>query len=347
MKRNTLIVLSLLLAPAFAAVDGTVVNGTTGNPQANVTVMLVQPGQGGMQTLGTAKTDAAGRFHFDNNSSSGGPELVQAIYGGVTYTKIMPPGLPTTGINVEVYEATSKAGVAQVSQDLILLQPSDTQVAVNESLFFQNATKTTFNDAKNGTLHFYLPPEANGNVTVSVTAPGGMPVTRPAEKTAQKNVYSVDYPIKPGESRFDLTYSLPVTKPMIVSGKILHQEGATRLAVPPGVTLVSDDITPLGQEPQTKASIYDVKGKEYKIEVQGTGSLGSSDTVSEDDSGAPKIEEIQPHIYDKLGWILGFALGILGLGLFLLYRSNKPETAEAAAPPTPESKPARKGVASR
>ena len=208
-----------LISPAFAAVDGTVLNATSGKPQANVTVTLVQPSQTGMDTIGSVKSDAAGRFHFDKDGAAGGPQLLQAIFSGVTYTKMIPPGTPPTGVQVEVYDATSKADVAQVSQDLILFQPSETQIGVNQSVFFQNSTKTTFYDAKNGSLHFYLPPEANGTVNVTVTAPGGMPVARSAEKTGQKNIYSVDYPIKPGESRFDLTYTLPASKPMIVSGK--------------------------------------------------------------------------------------------------------------------------------
>lgn len=333
------------LSTAFAAVDGTVVNGTTGKPQGNVIVTLIQPSQTGMKTLGSMKTDATGKFHFDQETA-GGPQLVQAIFGGVTYTKMIPPGAAGGGVQVPVYDVTSKAGVAQVTQDLILFQPTETQVGVNESVFFQNASKTTYNDAKNGSLHFYLPPEANGSVNITVTAPGGMPVNRPAEKTAQKNVYSVDYPVRPGETRFDLTYALPVSKPMVVAGKILHQEGATRMAAPPGVTLVSTDLTPLGQEPQTKAMIYDLKGKEYKIELQGTGAMGSTDAATEEDSGAPKIEEVQPHLYNRMGLILGIALGILGLGLFLLYRSDRPSTVEAANT-SREQKESRKGAASR
>ena len=60
-------------------------------------------------------------------------------------------------------------------------------------------------DAANGTLHFYLPPEAKGIVSVTINAPGGMPIQRPAEKTNQPNVYKVSYPIKPGETRFDVS----------------------------------------------------------------------------------------------------------------------------------------------
>lgn len=340
--RTVLLAGVIAILPAFAAVDGTVVNGTSGKPQPNVAVTLVQPSQNGMDTLGTVKSDAAGKFHFDKEAA-GGPQLLQAVFGGVTYTKMVPPGMPGSAVQVDVYDASAKAGIAQVSQDLILVQPSETQVAVNESLFYQNQSKTTSYDAKNGSVRFYLPPEAKGAVNVTVTAPGGMPVTRSAEQTGQKNVYSVDYPIKPGETRFDLSYALPAAQPMVISGKILHAEGATRFAAPPGVVLNSSDLTALGEEPQTKASIYDLKGKEYKIEIQGTGALGSAAATTEDDSGAPKIEEIQPRIYDKLGLILGISLGILALGLFLLYRSNKPEVAEAVE----SQKPARKGAVSR
>ncbi len=60
----------LAIAPAFAAVDGVIVNGTTGQPQPNTVVMLIQPTQAGMQTLGTTKTDAQGKFSFDNNDAS-------------------------------------------------------------------------------------------------------------------------------------------------------------------------------------------------------------------------------------------------------------------------------------
>ena len=333
------------LSTAFAAVDGTVVNGTTGKPQGNVIVTLIQPSQTGMNTLGSVKTDGAGKFHFDKETA-GGPQLVQAIFGGVTYTKMIPPRMAGGGVQVPVYDVTSKTGIALVTQDLILFQPTETQIAINESIFFQNSSKTTYNDAKNGSLHFYLPPEANGSVNVTVTAPGGMPISRTAEKTAQKNVYSVDYPVRPGETRFDLTYALPASKPMVVAGKILHQEGATRMAAPPGVTLVSTDLTPLGQEPQTKVMIYDLKGKEYKVELQGTGTMGTTDATTDEDSGAPKIEEIQPHLYNQMGWILGIALGILGLGLFLLYRSDRPSTV-AAGNTSQEQKPPRKGAVSR
>lgn len=335
----------LTLTPAFAAVSGAVVNATTGKPVPNLEVTITQPGGGGMKTLGTVKTDAAGNFHFDQQAAPG-PQLVNVDFEGVSYVKLVAPGT-TSGFQMDVYNATTKPDVAQVSQDLILYQPTSSQVTVNETIFVQNSSNLAYKNPKLGAIRFWLPAEANGNVNVSVTAPGGMPVTRVADKTKEKNVYSVDYAIKPGETRFDLAYSLPAANPLVIQGKILHQAGATRIAVPPGVTVKSDDLTSLGEEPQTHAAVYDVKGKEFKIQLAGTGSMGSPDASSDDNSGAPQITEIQPRVYSKLLWILGISLAILALGFMLLYRSAKPAPAEPAQDREPAKKPVRKGAVSR
>src|SRR5271154_3991150 len=105
MKIATLLLLAI--APAFAAVDGVIVNGTTGQPEPNTVVMLIQPTQAGMQTLGSTKSDAQGKFSFDNNDASG-PRLIQAIFQGVQYNKMIPPGMPSTGVQIPVYASTNK-----------------------------------------------------------------------------------------------------------------------------------------------------------------------------------------------------------------------------------------------
>ncbi len=314
-----------MLSPATAAVvEGMVVNGTTGEPQANAIVSLVQPGQGGMQTIASVKTDAAGKFHIDKETSPGAPMLIQALYQGVIYTKPVLPGMPPGGLRVDVFDATNKSGVAKVSQHFIVLQPGPSEMTVSEGVLFQGDPKMTYSDPVNGTYRFYLPPEANGVVRVTINAPGGMPITRPAEKTKQANVYKVDYPIKPGETRFDLNYVVPAATPQTFASKILHPEGASDLVAPQGVTLKGDDIELAGTEPTTQASIYRVKNANFKVEVEGTGALTPPEAAaSGDDSGAPTLKEVKPRIYDRLYWVLGMAFGILALGSVLLYRTAK------------------------
>jgi hypothetical protein len=309
-------------ASTLAAVDGTVINGTTGKPAPNTIVSLVQPGQGGMQTLASVKSDSQGIFRIDKSVQ--GPQLVQALYSGVLYNKVLMPGAPSTGLEVIVFDSSSKPGVAKVSQHFIVLQPSAKDMSVSEGILYQGDPKLTFNDAANGTLHFYLPPEAKGIVSVTINAPGGMPIQRPAEKTNQPNVYKVSYPIKPGETRFDLSYIIPSATPLTFAGKILHNEGSSDLVVPNGVTITGDNLDLAGQEPKTQASIYHIKGTSFKVEVTGTGSLRQPEAAApDDDSGAPTIEQVKPRIYEQLYLILGMTFTILALGSFLLYRAKK------------------------
>jgi len=194
---------------------------------------------------------------------------------------------------------------------------------VSEGILYQGDPKHTYSDPVNGSFRFYLPPEAKGQVSVTINTSGGMPIQRPAEKTKQPNIYKIDYPIKPGETRFDLNYLLPAASPMVYSTKILQSEGASDLVVPSGVKVTGDDVELAGTEPKTQASIYRIKNASFKVEVQGTGSLQSAEAASQgDDSGQPQIQEVKPRIYERLYWILGMAFAILALGSILLYRST-------------------------
>ena len=321
--------LSLSLA-AFGAVDGTIVNQTTGKPQPNVIVSLIEPGQGGMQTLGTAKSDAEGKFKLDKNPQ--GTALLQAIYQGVTYTRMLAQGAPATGVDVAVFDSSSKPGSVEMNQHMVLIQPGDKGLQINEIYLLRNTGKVTYNDPAKGALQFYLAP-GHGDVRVTVGAPGGMPVQRSAQPAGPANVYKVDFPVKPGETRFDLNYSIEsVTREF--TGKVLSKGGDTRLVVPNGVTLEGEGIEQLGTEPQTQAKIYGAKGNSYTVKVSGTGTLslpggGEGDgeaRAAEEDNGQPPLQQTMPRIYERLYVVLGLAGAILALGFIVLYRSRSEST---------------------
>ncbi len=225
--------------------------------------MLIQPTQAGMQNLGSTKTDAQGKFSFDNNDQSG-PRLIQAVFDGVEYNKMIPPGMPSTGVQIPVFPATKKAGTAKEMQHFIVLQPGDKEMTVNEGLLYLGDPNLTYYDPVNGSVRFYVPPEAKGVTSVTVNPAGGMPIQRPIFKTKEPNIYKVDYPVRPGETRFDLNYTVPTTNPMIFTDKLLHPDAASNLVVPNGVTVKSDDLELAGTEPKTQASIYRIKNAELQ-----------------------------------------------------------------------------------
>jgi len=340
MRRLACFLALLFASRAFAAIDGTVLNRTTGKLQPGATVTLYKLGQQtGLESIESVKSDAQGRFHISQEIQ--GPRLIQAAYDGVTYNHMLPPGSPESGVEVEVYNASKQPGNAKVAQHMVLVEPARGQLVVSETYMFRNDGRTTYNDVDGGTLKFYLPPAAKGAVQVNATAPQGMPIRQAADKTSTPDVYKVAFPIKPGDTRIDLNYTLPFTQPGTFEGKILYKGGPTRLVAPNVVTVKGDGLQALGQEPQTKATIYDVKASNFKVEISGAGSLRSGDETS-DDSDGPTFEQIPPKVHGNMKWILVLAFSILGLGFILLYRARMPEKAPAASPAKAQSSPKEK-----
>ncbi len=332
----------VLAACAFAAIDGTVINQTLGKPQAGATVTLYKLGQAGPEQIESVKSGPDGKYHIAQDAAGPGPRLVQAAYGDVTYNHILPPGSPSDNVTVDVYESSKKPGDAKIEQHAILFEPVRGQLMVSEWYIFTNKGKVTYNDVDGGTLRFFLPPAAGGAVKVNATAPQGMPVPQAAEKTRTPNIYKVAFAIKPGETRIDVTYHVPFNAPGTFAGKLVDN-APTRLVVPNGVTLKGDGIQALGQEPQSKAGIYDVKGPDFKVEIAGSGALQQAEESSDESGGGgASYEQIPPKVYGNMKWILVLAFAILTLGFILLYRAQIPATAEAAAKPAPKSQPKEK-----
>lgn len=311
--------LFLSLATAFAAVDGTVNNRTTGKPQPGAMVLLFKIGQSGPEMLASTKSDAEGKFSFPQ-TAEGGPHLIETAYGGVMYNSMLPPGTPTTNVQVEVYDASKKPGDARITQHMVLLEPVGQQLNVSETFFFQNDGNITWHDPENGTLRFLTPAAAKDTLKVMALAPHGMPVQRVAQPAGPPDVYKLNFAIKPGETRVDVSYSMPFTSPGTFFSKAFAPGVPTRLVVPDGVTLSGEGLKPLGQEPNTRGAIFEVSTAAYKVDIQGTGSLRAAASDDGGDSGGPNIDQILPRVYDRLAWVLIPALVTLALGFILLYR---------------------------
>jgi hypothetical protein len=319
-------ILILSCASAFGAVTGTVVNKTTGKPQAGATVALNKLGQQlGIEMIDQAKSGADGSFTINQDTTGPMPYLIRTAYDGVTYNHMLPPGSPTTGLTIEVFAASKQPGAAKVSKHMLLFQPGGGQMQVNETYLYENDGQTAWNDPGTGTLHFFLPAAAGGKVTAQVTAPGGMPIGAPVAKTAKADVFEVDYPVKPGETRFDLTYAVPYSEGQPYEGKIITKDDNTYLIAPNGVTMAGEGLSDLGPEPRTQAHLFGFSGAAYKIQLTGAAAAApaADNSAGADTSGGPQIQQIMPRLYDKVVPVLVLVLGILALGFALLYRAHE------------------------
>lgn len=309
----------LAVLPLMAAVDGTVLNRTTGKPQPNATVTLYKLGQAGMESVESVKTDGSGKFVLQATPSAG-PHLVQAAFDGVTYNKMLPPGSKSTGLEVEVFASSPTAAGVAIKQHVFILEPADGKLQVSENIVYENSGNRAFNDPA-GSVRFYLPPETQGKARIMCEGPRSMPIER-TPKAVKDNVYAVDFPIKPGETRIQATYEMALGTPPVWAVKLLHKGGDVRLATPAGVTLKSANLKEIGREPRSQAVIYEASGQEIKAEIEGSGSIRGPEATSNDDS--PKIEEVLPRLYDRWPLVVGLAAAILGIGLSMLYRADVP-----------------------
>ena len=310
--------MSFVLWLALLSIDGTVVNKTTGQPVSGASVSLVKASAQGMQPAGSATTDAAGKFTLEGSAE--GIALLQTIYEGVTYNKLLESGAATTAVEIPVFSTSKKVQSAVASQHMLLIEPVPGELRVRETLIYDNPTQTTLADPQNGSIRFFLPPMAGGKAKIDASSGSrGMPLKRAAKPTNQPNIYTVDFPLKPGETRFDITWTAPFSAPGDLQTKILHQ-GQVRVIAPRGVSLKSDALTFLTNEPRTMASVFTAKNGPLNISIEGAGTLANTAPPAEEEEQGPPIDTIFPRIYDRIYWVIGLVAAIFGLAFYLLYR---------------------------
>jgi hypothetical protein len=336
---------------AHASVDGTVLNASHRQPQPGATVTLYQTTQQGPQNLGSVKSDATGKFAFPQDvkpGQGGGPLLLQAVYSGVQYNLTIPPGQTQNGVVIPVYESSKNQGKAVVQQHMVLLEPaSDGNLLVSETYIYNNDSDSTWYDPDLGTMHFELPAGADASkVEVNVLAPGGLPIRRAPDPAGKPNQFKLDFPIKPGESRVDLAWSMPFKSPGDFVEHVLAKGGLTRIVLPPGVEVKADGLKSLGSEPTTKAQIFEVTapGGDIKVNLNGTGSLRGPQQDDQGGGGSQSLSENLPKLYGMavgnsnliqslaaVKWILLSILGMLAFGFILLYRKGDPTSPPASS----------------
>ncbi|MBI1354510.1 MAG: hypothetical protein GC160_09195 [Acidobacteria bacterium] len=331
-----LALLGLLSAAwAFGAISGVAINRTTGQPAGRIAITLISFAQG-MDPIEEVYTDAEGRFAFVKEVS-GGPAMLRSEFEGVSYSKMVPPGTPQQGVEVDVYEAAKEP--IRPTGRVLVLELSGAELIVNESYLFENKTSPprTYRDAENGTLRFYLPAEAKGIVQVEASGPARMPLQQTADPTSKEGVYKVDFPIKPGENRVSLTYLVPHSDETAFHARSVYPKIQTRVAVPSGVEVSGEGLTSLGKEPNTQAEIFEVaSGGDFEVTLKGSGRLGrgsSSGSEAAPSAGAGggggSEISIQPAPISKEAPLLfGIAGAILALGFVRLYLKGGAAPAE-------------------
>ena len=277
----------LLAGAAFAqTLTGTVTNATSNKPSSGDDVVLLSLAQG-MQEADRAKSDAKGNFSLKLDDASS-PHLVRVIHQGVTYHKMAPPGTPS--VEVQVYDVAKKVEGIGVTADVMRFQAQGNQLqgirlfAVNNT---SNPPRTQMNDQN---FEFYLPDGADVDQAMAMTA-NGQPINASPVPQKEKNRYAIIFPLRPGETQFQVSFHMAYTGQANINPKALYGAQHFVVMLPktmqftagPGATFQSM------QDPRQPDSTVQVAsnttvGQPLAFSISGTGSLAEA---GDDSQGSP------------------------------------------------------------
>ncbi len=219
-KWGFFLVLLWMLPLAFASAQtltGKVTNGTTNKPAGGDDVVLLSLGQG-MEESGRTKTDAKGNFSLklDNATS---PHLVRVIHENVTYHRMAPPG--TTSVELQVFDVSKKVDGIGVTADVMRFQAQGGELQGIRLFAVNNASDPPRTQMSDQSFEFYLPEGAQIDQSMAMTA-GGQPINSAPVPQTQKNRYAFIFPLRPGETQFQVSYHMPYSGAASFDPKTLY-----------------------------------------------------------------------------------------------------------------------------
>ncbi len=313
-------------------ITGQIINGTDGAeiPDSLELMLHVWDENFNEKEMFTGKTDADGRFQFDDVPFA--PGLFYAVmttYQEATYFSVplpVPEGETTFELEVPIFESTTDASAVQVEAMHIFFDADPGGLGVGEVYTLSNpgdrtvvAGPDTLADGTPVTFRFNLPPEA-ANVSFQGSRDGRFLRT--------PDGFADTAPLLPGESsgQIFVTYVLPYSDGLTLARAAVLPTKQVNILVPTtlGLSVSGDNMVNTGTRDMGEGMVVDV----YTID-----GLDVGETVQLDVSGKlalPGIEPAaeQPSLSGQQGLAVGgivLGLALIGVGLWWYSRSRQTE----------------------
>jgi len=351
-------------ASAFAqTLTGTVTNGTTKKPASGDDVVLIKLGQG-MEEAARTKADSNGNFTFKLDDN--GPHLVRAIHQGVTYHKMAPPG--TTSADLEVFDVSKKLAGISVTADVMRFQAQGNELQGIRLFAVDNHSDPPRTQMNDQNFEFYLPDGAEVDQSMAMTA-GGQPINSAPVPQKQKNRYAYVFPLRPGETQFQVSFHMPYSGQLSVDPKALYAAQHFVVMLPKSIQFSAGAGTSFQsmKDPRQSDAVVQVAsntrvGQSLAFTISGTGLLAdeseqanASQAVGGQAAGrdsrpggglGPPIDAPDP--LEKYRWYILGGIGLV-LAAGAVYIAKRPRTASVSdfAHSEPIETPAMKAAPSR
>jgi hypothetical protein len=365
----------LVLAAAFAlpitlpaaTISGTVTDKTTNKPATGDTAVLLDLQQG-MNESARTTIDGQGHYSF-NVANGGGMHLVRVEHQKADYYGAVPPN--TTTVNIEVYDVAPKVEGLHLYADVERMETDQQGLSVTESFFIRNESKPPKTQLSPRSFEFYLPAGAQLE-GATAAGPGGMAVASSPVPQGDKGHYAFIFPIRPGETRFQLGYRLPYNGTASFKARVAIPTDNLAIMLPKSMTFQGGQtfqaLTGDANEPgvQTYLASNVQPDKPVDFSVSGTGSIpreaqngqgqaapnqggtgmadqgGSEPSAQTNRPGGGLGNPIDtPDPLQKYKWwiISGMGLALVVAAAFILRAKPGQQSTAAAPPPPPKAIP--------
>ena len=271
------VTLWLSMVASGQTLTGTLKNGTDGKPAAGDEVVLIKLAQG-MEEAARTKADASGHFSFQLPDA--GPHLIRAIHQGVTYHRMAPPG--ANSVEVVVYDVSQKAGGVKVTADVMRFQAQGNELQGIRLFAVENGSSPPRTQMGEQHFEFFLPAGAQIDQGMAMTA-GGQPINSSPVPEKEKNRYGFVFPLRPGETQFQVVFHLPYTGELSVDPKPLYGAQHFVVMVPKTMQFSAAPGTDFKtmKDPRQSDALVQVAtdtraGQQLAFKVSGTGTLGEA-----------------------------------------------------------------------
>ena len=304
--------------------SGTVRNQSHKRPANGVEVVLVRL-QNGMQEEARTLTDSHGNFRFEI-ADSVATHVLRATYQSVAYYNQVSGNDP---VQIDVFEAASEVNNVRGTAEIVRIGNNGNDLHVAEMYEIENASDPPVTEVGDHAFEFFLPPNAKLD-SVLAAAPGGMAVLASAHvMQAAEGRWAVEFPLRPGATKFGVNYDLPYTGYATLAPRITNPTHQLAVMIPSTMRFSSGDSAfhPLqsgAADVQVEAMNNARPGEVPLFEISGNGTLpplaakqGRPSTMKRS-SNATTTSTLSFAIAKAIPVI--FTAAVLATGFLLFYR---------------------------
>jgi hypothetical protein len=244
-----------------------------------------------------AKTDSQGAFTLELRQPDK-PHLVRVIHQGVNYDRQVSG---TNAISIDIADAAAKVKAISGSIEIIRAGAQGNLLHVSDMVEIKNDSNPPMTEASERTFEVYLPIHAKID-SVLAAGPEDIGVTiSPMPVQGEPGRYAVNFPLRPGSTKFAFNYDLPYDGHAIFRTKNMYSLQQLAVMIPPSMTFASRSaafqMLPVGNSRYRVEAAEKVKaGEGPEFEISGVGALPPVQGQVHSPPGAPAPSQAAPAV---------------------------------------------------